>query len=104
MYALSLGSFPPRLKKKNGAFNFLRSNLKSNLQIWVTETRTLKTSNLNQICDALLTEQSSVATSNVQWGWRGFLHRCASSCKQTGEGLSQTVTSAKREVKEGDAS
>ena len=62
MYAPSLGSFPPRLKKKYFALSFLRSNL----QIWVAETRTLKTSNLNHICDALR-QQSSVATLNFSF-------------------------------------
>ena len=32
-------------------------------------------------------QQSHVAASRVQWGWRGILRRYASSCKQTGAGL-----------------
>nr|WP_314998869.1 hypothetical protein [uncultured Campylobacter sp.] len=39
-------------------------------------------------------EQNYVATYHVQWGWRGLLRRCASSCKQTGEGLPSAVASA----------
>ena len=32
-------------------------------------------------------QQSYVAASRVQWGWRGLLRRYASSCKQTGAAL-----------------
>ncbi|EKU10229.1 hypothetical protein CSUNSWCD_1103 [Campylobacter showae CSUNSWCD] len=68
----------------------LRSNLKLNLQISASNF-THRDPHLEnakfKICDAAAPNKParSAATSHVQWGWWGFLRRCASSCKQTGE-------------------
>jgi len=53
--------------QQNSAEN-LHSNLKSNLQIWLAKTRTLKTSNLNRDVIAPNKPASSAATSRLLWG------------------------------------
>ena len=78
--------------------DFLRSNLKSNLAKFANFThRDPHLENVNlKTCGATAPDKTahSAATSHVQWGYRGFLRRCASSCKQTGAGLLLAVASA----------
>ena len=90
LYAPSLGSFPPRLKKKYGALTFYVQICKFESPRSTPQKRKFKKRAARQRQINLHAVQQLITCSGVREG--------------LGEGLSRTVTSAKREVKEGDAS